>query len=77
MTWSNDGKETVMVMLKNGETWDETKPRPRWENLAPGQCKECDDPGNPVSHFGSPVCRSHGLGALGGTRAHCTCDACF
>lgn len=28
------------------------------------------------NHWGSPLCRSNGL-AAGGTKAHCTCNACF
>jgi hypothetical protein len=50
---------------------------PSWTNLAPGNCEMCDDPNYPPRHIGSPYCQSHGLGAAGGFRAHCTCDLCY
>lgn len=45
-------------------------------NLAPGQCRSCDFRNGGPQHFGSPLCRSGGL-AAGGTRSHCSCDACY
>lgn len=38
-------------------------------------CAQCDQR-TPVSHNGSPRCRSGSI-ASGGHRAHCTCDTCF
>lgn len=42
---------------------------------APGGRPSCCE-GTPVSHDGSRGCKSGSI-ASGGTRAHCTCDACF
>ena len=64
------------------ETWQEAQAyegmRLTWANLAPGQgCAECDNPRGGPMHFGSPLCESRSLSAKGGTRAHCSCDACY
>jgi len=67
-------------------TWDpqsHTK-RPRWANLEKGSddpttgkpCAQCENFTGGGLHFGSPNCKSYGI-AAGGTRVHCTCDACF
>lgn len=53
-------------------------PRPKWTNLEKGEgCETCDAGGPGPNHYGSPFCKSHGLAAPGGTRAHCSCDSCY
>lgn len=64
VTWVDDGQHE-----------DE---RPTWCNLLPGQgCQECDHPRGGPLHFGGSNCRSKGMGAKEGFRAHCSCDGCY
>lgn len=66
------------LTLANGKTWTYPEPKPKWENLAAGQgCVECDNPRGGPLHFGGSNCKSHGMGAADGTRAHCSCDGCY
>ena len=65
------------VVERRRTTEEEMKGQGGWKNLPKGLCATCDNESNPVPHFGSPMCKSRGMGAQGGNRAHCTCDSCF
>lgn len=79
------GMATLVKLEKHNSPFDLDKGLPRWANLAKGEkdprtgklCSECENFNGGGMHWGSPSCKSYGLGAKGGSRAHCTCDACF
>jgi len=47
------------------------------EPLAHPDCPDCQSPFVRSTHEGSPKCRNRTSIAAGGTKAHCTCVACF
>lgn len=65
-------------MTTDTTTTDQRNPKPS-EATKPEPCPECEryrGYGWGPSHRGSSLCTSGSL-ASGGTRAHCSCRACF
>lgn len=83
VTWMGEGKSEPAVWLKTSGTGHQVVRLANGVETALDRADKiewvdcyCSKEPTPVSHLGSPRCRSHGL-AAGGYRAHCTCDTCF